>query len=100
MREEIIMLIVAGLLLMGALVLKIFATKKNSFVLGIMTLAVLALSIVFAIKAEEPYVENKISSGDYTVYIDGVGVDRTKIDIKQYKVTFNEETHEVYCTSM
>ncbi len=97
--KEVVILIVAGLFLMGTLVLGFFAIKEDSFALGIMALLVLALSLAFAIMAGELHIENKVISGDYTVYIDGVEVDRSKIDISQYRVTFNEETHEIYCTA-
>ena len=99
MTKEIIMLVVAGLFAIGALILVFFAVTNDSFILGILTVVAFALSLAFVMMAGELHIENEIISGNYTVYIDGVEVDRTKIDIKQYKITFNEETHEVYCTA-
>ena len=37
-------------------------------------------------------------ASNYTVFIDGSPVDGTKLDIDLYRVSFNDETKEVYLT--
>ena len=91
--------VAAAILIIAAIVFLVIAFKKGRVWLFILSCLVLSLSVVLVGEACDFYQETKTMRNEYTVYIDGVEVDKTKIDLSQYRLTFNEEEHEVYATS-
>lgn len=112
--STILVLIIALVLVIAAFICIIANSRyryKNDYSNGLLSFATLVLT-VFAIIAvclvpsvagEDISRYNKnvyktaIESG-YTVFVDGHPVDGAKLEINHYKVSFNDETKEVYLT--
>ena len=91
--------IAAAVLVIASVICIVMAFKKSHVWLFILGLIIFSLGLVFFVEGCEDYLAKKVMNGSYVVYIDGVEVDKTKIDLGQYRLTFNEEEHEVYATS-
>lgn len=76
----------------------------NVILIFIITINSAVIFMIYFYNADKEYNANKKANyenaleSDYNIFVNGSLIDGTKIDIKYYEMTINEDTEEVYLT--